>query len=708
MRILQTADVFVTSVRIDGLRKLGLTFEQLSPLMPKLIYAHMSAWGTTGPDFDQPGFDVGAFWTATGISPMFNDAPRFAIYPPGFGDLTSGQALLSGIVLALRHRMLTGKGQLVDVSLLRVGAFTAAPVVVDSRDVSERVIPCYTRPADKPSPLNDFYLSKEGRSFCLLVAESVGTCGVLVDVGTSVFLCMLRSFCLLVTEGVVEVMMQRVLDIFGSDTKGGLAASFGATGIAEIVAKLERADVPYSLVNTPREALWTEDQSVLPDLFHVKQPFTLIDRIVKLPYEFVGLPTGPLRAAPEKGAHTDHFLRNGWSPRDEPTTQALEGAMHSKEPNVKAPLLQGIVVIELGSGGSAIAGAGRMLADFGATVHRLGCDSDASLHAERPKLFEQLHRAKRALEPSMLPQLVETADLIITDLTHAALSRLSVDAEGARRRSERLVYVQLVPRTGLATEDALASELGPLYSECGMASIFANGGQGLCSTPTPPNRPPQFVLGLMAAQYVLSSSTIGLFHATRTGKGAHVVVSALRIGYWKMQYVHSLGQYNPAFLAHEPAIDLTEAHLLTPLCTFNCYSTKDGMFVQLLCLDIVRFFFPLMSALGLSASVWPGLVLKLGRSLLLSPKGTPVVLKMMPGFIHLNSSVQAAIGKLTFQELQALFKEKGIWFTRVRMPHQLLRYEQAHLSGVFCSNGEDRSKFTLVNTPIQLSSHHHA
>jgi crotonobetainyl-CoA:carnitine CoA-transferase CaiB-like acyl-CoA transferase len=339
----------------------------------------------------------------------------------------------------------------------------------------------------------------------------------------------------------------------------------------------------------------------------------------------------------------------------------------------------------------------------------LVCDSDVSLKSKQPKLFAQLHRGKRELEPSLLPQLVETADMLLTDLSHSALSRLSVDAESARGRNERLVYVQLVPRTCLADEEALSSELGPLYSESGMASIFANGGQGLCSTPTPPNRPPQFVLGLMAAQYVLSASTIGLFHAARTGKGVHVVVSALRIGYWKMQYVHSLGQYNPPFMAHEPAIELTQAHLLTPLCTFNCFVTKDGMYVQLLCLDIGRFVMPLLKALGLSLAVWPGLVSKLTRSILFSPKGTPVVLKLMPGFIHMNAAVQGAIGKLTFEELQALFKNSGIWFTRVRMPHQLRQYEQARLSGVFCSAAEDSdgSVFSPVATPIHLSSHCH-
>ena len=65
--LLTDADVFVTNVRRAALARKGLDYEQLAPAHPRLIYAHLTAWGRDGPGAGQPGYDAGAFWAGSGM-----------------------------------------------------------------------------------------------------------------------------------------------------------------------------------------------------------------------------------------------------------------------------------------------------------------------------------------------------------------------------------------------------------------------------------------------------------------------------------------------------------------------------------------------------------------------------------------------------------------------------------------------------------------
>lgn len=134
LQILETADVFLTNVRVKGLQRLKLDYDTIHSRFPHLIYAHLTAWGRAGPHRDDAGYDAGAFWAATGIQDITrhsDDSPP-SRYPGGIGDHTTGLALLSGIGMALFHREKNGgHGQLVDASLLRVGAWvTGVPLML--------------------------------------------------------------------------------------------------------------------------------------------------------------------------------------------------------------------------------------------------------------------------------------------------------------------------------------------------------------------------------------------------------------------------------------------------------------------------------------------------------------------------------------------------------------------------------------------------
>lgn len=63
-RLLEDADVFLTSYRPGALVKMGLNWEVLHEKFPKLIYAAITGFGDEGPEKDAPGFDTVAYWGA--------------------------------------------------------------------------------------------------------------------------------------------------------------------------------------------------------------------------------------------------------------------------------------------------------------------------------------------------------------------------------------------------------------------------------------------------------------------------------------------------------------------------------------------------------------------------------------------------------------------------------------------------------------------
>lgn len=126
-RLAAASDVFVTNLIRRRRERFGLTWDDLVPANPSLVYTSFSGYGTEGPDENRPGFDYAAFWARSGIMGMLGepDAP-----PPvcrvGQGDHTTALNILSAVLAALRMRDQSGDAQLVEVTLQGTGMWTIA------------------------------------------------------------------------------------------------------------------------------------------------------------------------------------------------------------------------------------------------------------------------------------------------------------------------------------------------------------------------------------------------------------------------------------------------------------------------------------------------------------------------------------------------------------------------------------------------------
>jgi crotonobetainyl-CoA:carnitine CoA-transferase CaiB-like acyl-CoA transferase len=117
-RLVRTADVFVQNYRPGVAGRLGVAYEDLRPLNPRLVYCSISGFGTTGPYAARGGYDLIA-QGMSGIMSVTGDedgAPAKAGLP--VSDLAAGLFGAYGILCALEARERTGEGQLVDTSLL--------------------------------------------------------------------------------------------------------------------------------------------------------------------------------------------------------------------------------------------------------------------------------------------------------------------------------------------------------------------------------------------------------------------------------------------------------------------------------------------------------------------------------------------------------------------------------------------------------------
>ena len=117
------ADVVVENFRPDVKHRLGIDYEALSAVNPRLIYASISGFGQDGPYANRPGFDqiaqgMGGLMSITGLP---GQGPVRVGIP--VADLTAGLFAAMGVMVALLERETSGKGQAIDTSLLQAQLF---------------------------------------------------------------------------------------------------------------------------------------------------------------------------------------------------------------------------------------------------------------------------------------------------------------------------------------------------------------------------------------------------------------------------------------------------------------------------------------------------------------------------------------------------------------------------------------------------------
>ncbi len=169
-RLVATADVFLTNLRPDAVERLGLSPEVLLEAHPRLVYASVSGYGRTGPDAGRAGYDVGAFWARSGLAALaVGESQPQPHFRGGFGYHVTAITTVAGIVGALFERVTTGRGRLVETSLLRTGVWCLG-WDMGLRLRFGKLLPAQDRTA-QGNPMVNVYRAGDGKWFWLLGVE---------------------------------------------------------------------------------------------------------------------------------------------------------------------------------------------------------------------------------------------------------------------------------------------------------------------------------------------------------------------------------------------------------------------------------------------------------------------------------------------------------------------------------------------------------
>jgi len=168
--LVRRSDVFLSNVRRAKLAALGMDYETLRAVNPRLIYAGLTGYGTEGPERDRAAFDYAAFWARAGIMASLGEPEGPPpTQRPGMGDHMTGLGLAGAISAALYARERTGAGQEISMSLFRSGMWMLASDLQAAITTGYCHTPGGRRAA--PNPLFNFYRTQDGRWLHLIMLQ---------------------------------------------------------------------------------------------------------------------------------------------------------------------------------------------------------------------------------------------------------------------------------------------------------------------------------------------------------------------------------------------------------------------------------------------------------------------------------------------------------------------------------------------------------
>ena len=172
MKLVETADVFLTNLLPDSRQRMGVDVEQIRARNPAIIYARGHGYGARGDLRAQGGYDLAAYWARGGIGEAYRDGD--GSYPPlqrsAFGDSYGGLAIAAGVAAALVKRERTKEPSIVDVSLLNAAIWQLGPDIVGA-GITGRDIPKFSL-EEMPNPVASMYKTRDDRFIALVLLQA--------------------------------------------------------------------------------------------------------------------------------------------------------------------------------------------------------------------------------------------------------------------------------------------------------------------------------------------------------------------------------------------------------------------------------------------------------------------------------------------------------------------------------------------------------
>lgn len=283
--LLASADVFVHNFRPSALAGMGLASEALAKRFPGLVVAAVTGFGATGPYAGRRVYDP-LIQAASGIAALQGQFINQLAC-----DKITGLTLAQAITMALLKKARTGKGEVIDLSLLESAvAFSSAEVLGnDFFDATDAPMPDLSK-IYEPWETND------GRIAAVIVsqAEFEGMCDAL-------------QLPELKVDPTMADMVSRVMN--WGQMREVAAAAMCKLSTEEALSRLVAADVPVAPINNATQMLDDPQVQALGLIEEVEHPTTGKQRQSIPPAQFSGAAPAKIRPAPQLGEHTEELLK---------------------------------------------------------------------------------------------------------------------------------------------------------------------------------------------------------------------------------------------------------------------------------------------------------------------------------------------------------------------------------------------------------------
>ena len=292
-RLAQSSDILVENYRPAAMKALGLNYETLAVMNPRLIYASVSGYGQTGPYRNKGGFDL----IAQGFSGLMSITGEPGRPPAKTGvpltDLGAGLFTLVGILAAVHYRSRTGVGQHVDTSLVEAG------IALSIWEATE-----YFSGAGIPAPLGSAHRMTAPYQ-AIRCADGYITIGAGNDR-------LFRRFCELLGCPDWSNAPEFADNSNRVRNKAALAANIEEITVRKPrdhwLALLESKDIPCGPINNYAEVF--ADPHIVAREMILETDHPVLGRLKTLgsPIKLSATPPNPRRRAPLLGEHTDEVL----------------------------------------------------------------------------------------------------------------------------------------------------------------------------------------------------------------------------------------------------------------------------------------------------------------------------------------------------------------------------------------------------------------
>lgn len=316
--LVRSADVFVENYRPGALEKLGLGYQALSQLNPRLVYCSVSAYGHTGPDAARPGFGLIAEAKSGAMAMLGVPGEPPPLFRMPLADMYAGIHGVAAVCAALVGRATSGKGQHVDTALY--------DCMVGMHDFA---VQCYTLSGGKEVPVQTGYDLPQSTVYGVFPARDGN----------------------LVIAAQVDDAWKRLAKVIGgevlaADTRfhnpdgrnsnreeilGKIKAWTKARLVKECTAALDAAEVPCAPVQNIDAVL--ADPQIAARGMIVEQDHPVLGkvRLANVPFRFSDCDVTPRTAAPLLGQHNREIAAKlGFSPADI-EAMVKDGVLYSEE-----------------------------------------------------------------------------------------------------------------------------------------------------------------------------------------------------------------------------------------------------------------------------------------------------------------------------------------------------------------------------------------